>query len=1382
MRNRKPAQRRNDRRTQPRRRLGAESLEDRRLLATFTVTITGDSGAGSLRDAIDQANLSPGFDQLRFNIAGTGVQTIAPASALPEITGPLSIDGTTQPGFDPNDPRPLIELDGRAVAVNPGLDFSDASSGSTVRGLIVNRFGGDGIRLRGNNNRVEGNSIGTTADGAAAAGNGGEGVNMDTSSNNTIGGTSAATRNVISGNASHGVGFGALFAVESAGSQILGNYIGTDRTGAVAVPNGGNGVDFFGGGNNTIGGLVAGSGNLISGNDGHGIVFFGGGTANNLVVGNLIGTDLTGTLALGNGRAGVNDFSTTNTVGGTTPEARNVISANRAGGIDVFGGTSSLFQGNLIGTDVTGTLPLGNVGFGVKLFADDNTVGGTAAGAGNVIAFTTPDAFGQAAGITTVLSSSNNRFLSNSIFGNAGLGIDLENDRQVEPNDPNDADTGGNGLQNYPVITGAETGGGVTIVRGTFNSVPNRSYQLQFFGNDAPDSTGFGEGKTLLGTLSLTTGSTGNATFDLPFSVELAAGQFVTATATDPGGNTSEFGQAVSVNVLPATDLLVEVTSAPSPGTVGANLTYTVTVRNVGALTTTGAVLTATLPANATFVSATGGVAPDMNGVLTFNIGNLAAAASASFDVTVRPTTAGTVTLAVAVDHDLIDPVPVNNSAAADATVVAPTGTSVVQFSAPEFNVIESAGTIEVSISRSNGTAPLTVNYAVTPGTATAGSDFTPTAGSVTFAEGQTVATFAVAILPDFIIEGPESFNVAISAPTGGAVLAIPGNTAIVTILDDDPSPPATGRIQFATGTYSFAEGVGQAEVVINRVGGAAGVATVRFRALADTATAGADFEAQDYVITFADGDAVPKFVMIPIVDDATPENDEDVRLTLTNATGATLGGPATATLTIRSDDLAPPPPGMQTATFLAAAFNAIENGGVATITIARNSPVGAAIVDFATGPGGTAVAGQRFTPVSGSVAFSDGQSSVTFDVPLIDTGAFEGNQTVVLTIAASLGGIAIGQPSTAVLTIVDDEPAPPPVPSLFEFATASFVAAENGGAAVITINRTGGLAAATITVTTAGLTAVAGIDFTTVNQVVGFADGQATATVAVPLIDNLRDEADRFVQLTLSNPTGVAGLGPVSTAILTIADDELDLTPAFVTGTALAGDARGITAVTIGFSEGLNPFTASNPFNYAILGLGRDGRLGTRDDRVVPVAAAFYNPLSFAVTVVPGRILNAGQQFLVVANASTLGGLADAGGNLLDGDGDGRAGGNLERFVARGTRLTYADRDGDSVTFTLGRGGQLDLIRGLDGAARSLRIVNPIAGRSILDGSVRRSRVGNGLATVGLVIGLDNFGTVRSRLTTPPFVFGEIVGSAVDELLALSGGSLASRRNRREG
>ncbi|HZT60235.1 MAG TPA: LamG-like jellyroll fold domain-containing protein [Pyrinomonadaceae bacterium] len=458
--------------------------------STITVTNTNDSGPGSLRQAILDANASPGTQTIAFNIPGTGVHTISPASALPGITDPVTIDGYTQTGATKNtlatgtNAVVEIELDGtNAGATASGLAIT--GGGSTVRGLVINRFGsgpgpgGTGIELNSNGNTVEGCFIGTTPAGTAALAN-----NFD----------------------------------------------------AVSI----------GGKNNLVGGSTVGSRNLLSGNGRSGVLDNGGGTnSNNRIQNNLIGTDAAGAAAIANGQ-GIIIFGTSgDTVGGTSAELGNVISGNGLDGVSIDKAVNpadnNTVAGNLIGTNAAGTAALGNVRHGVFLAdASNDTVGGTTAGASNTIAFNGGD------GVAVTATSAGDSILADSIHDNAGPGIDLGADG-VTANDAGDADTGPNNLQNFPVLTSAVSDGTNTTIQGTLNSFVGATFRVEFFSNPSCDPSGNGEGQVFLGSVNVPTDSSGNATIKATLPVAVASGQSITATATDATGDTSEFSACVAV-------------------------------------------------------------------------------------------------------------------------------------------------------------------------------------------------------------------------------------------------------------------------------------------------------------------------------------------------------------------------------------------------------------------------------------------------------------------------------------------------------------------------------------------------------------------------------------------------------------------------------------------------------------------------------------------------------------------------------------------------------------------------------------------------------------------------------------------------------------------
>lgn len=461
-------------------------------------------------------------------------------------------------------------------------------------------------------NAILGNYIGTDVSGGNSIPNGFGGVILDNNVRNTIiGGTNVLARNVISGNTNAGIWvvgsstsgntvegnwvglnatgntalpntFAGMYLLGGAQSNLVlnnvfsgqpseglrisdagtsfnliqGNYFGTDASGSNAIPNNFAGVTIFGGAtSNTIGGTTIAARNVISGNY-IGAAVGNPGTSGNVVQGNLIGVSVNGRTAIANTYAGVvvSDGATNNLIGGTIPGAGNLVSANLQYGVSLTdaGTSGNLVEGNLIGTDINGTNALGNgtasfYGANVELQsgASGNVIGGIYPGAGNVIALSS---------VKGVLlfdpATTNNAIRGNSIFGNTNLGIDLGN-VGVTLNHTGFL-AGPNDLQNYPVITNAFGYAGSTIVSGTLNSLADSTFFVDVYRNLSADPSGYGQGQFYIGTVSVNTDGSGNAGFALTNMAGNYAGQYLTATATSAGGDTSEFSADMLVINVPA--------------------------------------------------------------------------------------------------------------------------------------------------------------------------------------------------------------------------------------------------------------------------------------------------------------------------------------------------------------------------------------------------------------------------------------------------------------------------------------------------------------------------------------------------------------------------------------------------------------------------------------------------------------------------------------------------------------------------------------------------------------------------------------------------------------------------------------------------------------
>lgn len=614
-----------------------------------------------------------------------------------------------------------------------------------------------GINISAPGVTVQGNLIGTDPTGLIAVPNGG-GINANGPINTLIGGLIAGARNVISGN--NGVGV----YISGNGSLVQGNFIGTDITGSIVLGNGGNGVSA--GGNAVIGGVVPEARNIISGNGssngfanvGIGTNIFGSAT----VQGNYIGTDVTGNVALNNPRWGIAIGSASNIIGGATPGARNVISGNTVG--IQFGGfttgsvSANVVQGNYIGLNQAGTAPIPNTGDGIRLEAAapnlsaNNIIGGIASGAGNTIAFN------GASGIN-VSSGTGNSIRENSIFSNGGLGIDLA-PSGVTANDLGDADTGANNLQNFPVLTSVVSNGDGTTIQGTLNSKPNTTFQIDFYSNAACDPSGNGEGARFFDTTSVTTDANGNATINLASSVTLVSGRVLTATATDPAGNTSEFSPCDSTN------------------------------------------------------------------------------------------TAGS-----------------------------------LQFSSASYYVLEDVGNAVITVTRAGGTkGTLSVNYSTADGTAVAGSDYTAVAGTLVFADGETSHTFTIPIADDLVSEPDETVTLSLSGPTDLEVIGGPPRAIMTIQSNSTPLFLIPNGIDVPEGDSGTTNGL----VTVSLTAQTGRTVTADFNTASFSATSGVDFVAASGSISFAPA-TTTQTITVSVIGDTLNEFNETFFVVLSNVTNASV-------------------------------------------------------------------------------------------------------------------------------------------------------------------------------------------------------------------------------------------------------------------------------------------------------------------------------------------------------------------------------------------------------------------------------------------------------------------------------------------------------------
>jgi photosystem II stability/assembly factor-like uncharacterized protein len=1068
------------------------------LRVDFVVTNTNDHGTGSLRQAMLDANATQGADRIIFNIPGSGVRTIALTSALPTITDPVIIDGSTQPGYSGS---PIVELNGGSAV--SGIVIT--SGNSTLRALVINRMTVAGITLQTNgNNKLEGNIIGLDPSGSVKLQNLGPNIFINTgSTGNIIGGSTASTRNVISGSFAEGISINAADTVvrgnyigtNSAGTAALGNskgigwlsftatagntqvvgnvisgnaatgldvtapntiiqgnligtnaagtakmpnsigisvnfnarnstiggttpgernlisgnglgvqlnlesdgaltfkgnYIGTDITGTLSL---GNSDGVTSNGTAIIGGTESGAGNLISGNDQFGLTL-NGGSALTKVQGNLIGTDATGQKALGNA-TGISVPGNLFTIGGAQAGARNVISGNQVG-ISLSNSTGTIIQGNYIGVTADGTGPLANSAGAVVLGGASQTqVGGDLPGEGNTIAFN-----GSGLSISS-FNSTNNRIHGNSFFSNSGLGIDINHDGIVNPNDTDDVDTGGNNLQNFPIISSITSSGGSTNIKGSLNSTASTQFRIDFYSNAACDPSGNGEGALPFGNILVTTGANGNATFDVTIATPLPVNRTITATATDPNGNTSEFSACNATNTR----------------------------------------------------------------------GSL-------------------------------------------------------EFIARDITVLEDVGSAVVRVVRTGGNkGSLSVNYTTSGGTATAGTDYTTVSGTLVFAEGETEKIILLPIANDGVTEPEETVELTLSGTPDLEALGGKYQTN-VHILDAGTQLTLIVDGQAFIGLTEGNVGTSTTNISLHLSAQTSQTVSVDYSITAGTATANVDFVPTSGSLTFTPGTDTQN-IPVQLIGDTLDENNETFFLTLSNAVNA-LNPPAVLVPIIDDDPLPQ----------IVVSDVAVVEGpnAKAVFSVALNVPSGRTVqVSFVTA-NGTATAGADYTPTSGTLFFAIGETLKQVEVPILTDGSAEPDETFFLNLTNPLRGtIADAQ---GVGTIVDASSST----SVFQFGAPSYTANESDGQVQITVTRSGGTTGvATVDYQTVSGTANDRTDYTTAVGTLRFDPGVTSQSINVLLTDDTFAEPTESANVVLSNPIGALLGGPTTVPLNLISNDIID-------------------------------------------------------------------------------------------------------------------------------------------------------------------------------------------------------------------------------------------------
>lgn len=481
----------------------------------------------------------------------------------------------------------------------------------------------------------------------------------------------------------------------------------------------------------------------------------------------------------------------------------------------------------------------------------------------------------------------------------------------------------------------------------------------------------------------------------------------------------------------------------------------------------------------------------------------------------------------------------IRTSLVSPAEVIPPT----IKLSAATYSVNELSSTpATITVTRSgDNTAQATVDYATSNGTATAGSDYTAKSGTLTFAPGEFTKTITVPILDDNVFEGVETFNITLSNANGASLVS--PSTAVVSIVDNESKPFIS-----VTGPGSITEpGTGTVDAVYTvRLTSASTLpVTVDYITVDGTATvAGNDYVPTSGTLTFNPGETA-KNITIQVKADDLIEGTESFFLDLKNFTNASN----TSNSHIQINILDASAGILQ---FSAGSYSVQENVGNAQITVTRGGgSIGTVSVAYATSSS-SATPGKDYTETSGTLTFGPGETSKTFNVPIIDDSVIESNEGVFISLNNPTGGAIIGPQSSTLLIIVDDD-----TPQV-TLSSPSYTVSEGdpSGVATITVKRSGLLTAAVsvdyATSDIARLTPCAQTtgqasercDYaTTIGTLKWNAGEGGTKTFTIPIVNDAIVEGNETFTVTLSNVKGAALASP-SLATVTITDDGNDPSP----------------------------------------------------------------------------------------------------------------------------------------------------------------------------------------------------------------------------------------------
>ena len=1097
---------------------------------------------------------------------------------------------------------------GRLGNSKDGVLIDDAS-GNTVGGItpaikgfvpgnVISGNGENGVAIIGasaSNNFVQGNLIGLDESGTSLMGNLGNGVRIEGGHDNTVGGSLAAG-NVISGNNQQGITI-----LRGSHNTVSGNLIGTDIDGTFALSNFG-GILLQESFENILGGLLPEERNVVSGNIGWGLNILGSSAYQNSVTGNYIGTNVDGTTAIGNSEDGLQIAlgANRNTIGGLVPGAGNVISGNRKSGVKIAGAetTENLVQRNRIGTGVDGVSKLGNQEHGIFISdARNNVIGGVLSGdlgnsLGNVIAYNGESLAQKGHGLV-VATGTGNLISRNSIFGNEGRGIDLGDD-SFTPNHAGEA-FGANNFQNYPVVAFVQFGATRKFITWTLSGAANTDYTLEFFANLNPDPAGFGEGKRFIESGVVRTDENGYGEFTFSFSL---TDSFISATATDPHNNTSEFSK-VDTDGDALADAWEDASLAEFPlraGGIDIDENGTTDLALDLRLNSAGVETSASHKDFFVEVDAMAGF--NAFGILVpptqLMLDNVVRAFKlAPKDLVQNPDGKDGITLHAFLDDKAIAVLPFANElkhndlgyvklvnfGTADERAQPDWSTTGRAAKEMVYRYALFADSFKTGAESSSGFSELAV---IPSGVALGGRSFAVTLGSwvrtASPGNGQAVntmggtdqqqaATFMHELGHSLGLQ--HSGNQRLTGPDGkfgtdddSSVDDKPNYHSVMNYLwqmpdkwmedlpgEDSNESGVIGdslwNLDYSTRNFGDLD-----EASLLEFGGIAG----NDNGLVQISPGGKSRLVPESGPADLNGNGSIDAGAVSV--DLNGDGDIGVLKGFEDWSHLRFGFGEITSFGLGAAGTEPPVDESEMTLERLESLNSAGNGpgffsfsranvvqvdeasGLAVVSVVRALGTrGLVSIDYAT-VDGTALAGSDYSAIGGTLVFGDGEYIKTFTISILNDSLGETGETILLNLSNPTGGGALGERSQASLTIVANDGI-----GQFQFDKPVFVVNEDQPTATITVVRTGGaVGAASVNYSTENALATAGQDYTAASGILNFASGETSKTFTIALRDDGLVEGTETIRLRLSSPSGGAGLGLVSENAVVIRDVERGL------------------------------------------------------------------------------------------------------------------------------------------------------------------------------------------------------------------------------------------------